>query len=242
MTIILGLCILFLASLITGMTGFGFALIAVPLLTLLLTPKVVVTTLLLLGLVNGVLILVQTWRWLKPRRIWPLLVGGVVGAPLGTTLLLALDADLLQALIGVVVVLSALALAAGLRWQVQDERRAAAGAGLLSGVLAGSTGIGGPPVILFFANQDIPKQVFRANITLFFLTLGISNLISQSLGGLVTRPVLSYTLWLLPALLGGTWLGTWLADRVSERLFRKITLILVISTGLSAIVSSTGLL
>jgi len=92
------------------------------------------------------------------------------------------------------------------------------------------------------ANQDIPKQVFRANITLFFLTLGISNLISQSLGGLVTRSVLSYTLWLLPALLGGTWLGTWLADRVSEHLFRKITLILVISTGLSAIVSSTGLL
>jgi uncharacterized membrane protein YfcA len=85
------------------------------------------------------------------------------------------------------------------------------------------------------------KQVFRANLTMFFMSLGLSKLIAQLLGGLITRPILIYTLWFLPALLGGTWFGTWLVDRVSEHMFRKITLALVITTGLSAVASGTGL-
>ena len=102
--------------------------------------------------------------------------------------------------------------------------------------------MGGPPVILFFSNQGVEKQVFRANLTCFFTILSLVTIPTQWLGGLLTREVLVYSGWFLPALLLGTLLGVKLARQVSEPIFRRITLGVVIMTGLSAIVFGLGLL
>jgi uncharacterized protein len=240
--IVWGFVATFLASAITGLTGFGFALILVPALTLLLSPREVVPIIYLLGTISTILVLVETRRWIDPARIWLLALAGVVGAPLGTYLLVILDVGLLKAATGGLCVITALALLFDFRLTIRNERLAGLPVGFASGLLGGSTGLAGPPVIIFFSNQGKDKQTFRANLTLYYTILGFFMLISQGLNGLVTRDILRYCLWWTPALLLGATLGMKLAHRVSESHFRRLSLIVVMLSGLSATASGLGLI
>ena len=232
-----GIGTIFLASVVSGLTGFGFALVAVPLLMIFLPPKVVVPTVLMLSLSGGFAVLFETKKWIDLKRIWPLIIAGVATSPLGAYLLLILDVDMLKTLIGVVIVISALALFTGFRLHIKNEKLGFVLVGFASGLLAGSTGMGGPPTILFFSNQRAEKQVFRANLRIFFTALGSSSILSQLVGGLVTKDALTYYVWFLPVLLVGILLGIKLAQIVSETTFRKATLVIVAVSGLAAIFS-----
>jgi len=240
LTVVWGFVATFLASAITGLTGFGFALVLVPALTLILAPREVVPIIYVLGTVSTIMIVIETYKSIELARIWPLVVAGVIGAPLGTYLLVILDAGLLKIAIGGFCVLTALALLTNLRVSIRNEQVAGAPVGLASGLLGGSTGLAGPPVILFFSNQGKDKQTFRANLTAYYTILGFFMLVSQFMGGLITRDILTYCAWWVPALLLGTLLGMRLARTVSEPLFRKLTLIVVLLSGVSAMMSGLG--
>jgi len=238
----LGLAAVFLAGVTSGLTGFGFALVTVPLLILVLPPKVVVPIISLLSNLTHLLILIETRRWLQPRRILPLMLAGIAGIPLGTYLLLALDAQTLKILIGVVTTLAAIAMLTGFSRPIRNEKLAFFPVGFISGLLTGSTGMGGPPVVLFFSNQGVEKQVCRANFTLFFTVTSLVALPTQLAGGLLTSQVWTHALVFSPALLLGTVLGIRLARVISEAIFRKLTLFVIIATGLSAVATGLGVL
>jgi uncharacterized membrane protein YfcA len=113
--------------------------------------------------------------------------------------------------------------------------------GVASGVLNGSTGMGGPPVILFLANQGVEKQSFRANLILYFTCLSVVTATSTGLEGLVTGEVVTYWAVLLPAAVLGALLGMQLARWVDQTQFRQITLVVLILMGASSIASGLGL-
>jgi uncharacterized membrane protein YfcA len=152
-----------------------------------------------------------------------------------------LDEQTLRILVGLVVVASALALLAGQQRPTRHEKLALFPVGLASGVLNGSTGMGGPPVILFLANQGVEKQSFRANIILYFTLLSVMTATSTGLEGLVTREVVTYWVALLPAAVLGALIGMRLARRVNQQQFRQITLVVLILMGASSIASGLGL-
>ncbi|MGQ9683242.1 MAG: sulfite exporter TauE/SafE family protein [Anaerolineae bacterium] len=235
--IIAGLLIVFLAGLTHGLTGFGYALASVPLLIIYLPPKVAVPVVLIHSIIVNAIVLIEVWRWVDLRRIWMLMIAGAVGMPLGTWMLIVLDANLLKALMGVVVTLSGIAFLMGFRREVRNERLASVPLGLASGVLGGSTAMSGPPVVLFFANQGMDKRVFRANLVAYFLVFNLATLPAHQVGGLLQREVLIYTALLVPALLAGAVGGMALARRVPERPFRLITLLVVTVAGVVSIAS-----
>lgn len=228
-----------LASLIAGLTGFGFAIVAVPILMLLMPPKVVVPLVQLLSAVLQIAILVEARQWLDLRRMWPLLLAGVAGVPLGTYLLLILEPQTLRILVGAVVIITSIAMLAGWRWSVRNEKLASVPVGMAGGALGASTGIPGPPVILFFANQEMPKQTFRANLVLYFTCVGLVAVLSLLAGGLITREILVHWAGLLPAVALGMLAGTWLARRTDQARFQQVTLGVLFLTGAAAI--ATGL-
>ena len=241
-TIVLGLLAIFLAGVTYGLTGFGFALVSVPLLMLLLPPRAVVPIVLLLSTLTGIAVAYEARKSVDLKRIWPLMVAGFVGMPLGTYLLTSLDANVLKAAIGAVITLIALAFLFGFQRSVRNERLACAPIGFVSGLLNGSTGMSGPPVILFFNNQGIEKQVFRANLATYFVALNFGTFAAQFIGGLFTREVLTYVLWFLPALFIGTWAGIRLSHRVREAAFRRATLIIVSLAGLTSMLAGLGVI
>jgi len=233
---------LFVAGLVSGLTGFGLALVATPLLILILPPKVVVPLLTLHGTVNNLLILYESRRCLEPGRIWLLALAGMAGVPFGAYLLAVCDAGVLKTLIGVAITLSALAFLLGFQRELAHERLASLPVGLVSGLLNGSMGMAGPPVILFFANQGVPKATFRANLAAYFAAVNLITVPAYLVAGLITRPVVGYAALLLPALAAGLFAGIRLARRVDEAAFRRVVLVVVCGAGLLAVASGVGLL
>jgi uncharacterized membrane protein YfcA len=132
---------------------------------------------------------------------------------------------------------------AGRAFPLKSDRLAYIPVGLLSGFLNGSISMSGPPVALFLSNQNIPTETFRANITLYAILLNLFTLVTFLLGGLLSHRVLFDTLCLVPCMLAGVALGIWAVPRISQPVFRKMVLCLILATALwqlwSAVKTST---
>ncbi len=231
------LAAVFFAGVTQGTTGFGFALVAVPPMTILVEPQIVVPALALQTLMTSALILLHARQHLSVRRMWLLPLSGVVGLPVGTAILLVLDASLLRVLIGAVVVVAAVAMMAGFRTTLRNELAASVPVGFASGTLGASTGLSGPPVIFFYTNQSLDIREFRANIVAHFLIMNIVTIPIYIISGLFTGETLLLSAQLLPATLVGVTSGIVINRWVKEALFRRIALGLILVAGVIAVAS-----
>jgi uncharacterized protein len=240
--LIAGLLTILLAGVTSGLTGFGFALIAVPLLVIFLPAKAVVPIVMLLSNLTHFVILWQTRGQFDLPRVWRLMLAGCIGMPLGTYLLLLLDARALKILIGAVITVFALALLLGLKKPIRNEKLASFPVGFVSGLLSGSTAMGGPPAVLFLSNQGVDKAIFRANLNVYFTVLSLVTIPFQAVGGLLTTSVLTYTAYFVPALVVGTLAGCRISSVIPEVLFRKLTLAVVLLAGAMSVLTGAGVL
>jgi uncharacterized membrane protein YfcA len=228
------LVVIFLAGITNGLTGFGFALIAVPPLLLIYDPKTVVAVRLLLSLSGGWVPLVNSWRSIETRTLVGAIPWAYAGLFLGIRLLEHLPAAGIKLLASVVVIGFALLLLRG-RVGGQSSRarskRAAAIAGLASGTLSTSTGLSGPPIIMLFTLRGYGVQAFRATILSYVLLLDAVGLPALIASGAVHESQLRIAALLTPAAYGGRFAGMALVRRVSPMTFRRATLVLLIATG-----------
>ena len=236
-----GLAVL-LAGFLRGLTGFGFALVAAPIVSTLVEPRIVVPMVLIHGTVTSIPLVVHARHDVQLMHIWPLMAGAIAGAPFGSYLLFVLDADKLRLLIGIVAFGFALLFLAGVSRKVHRERLAFLPVGFVSGLLNGSSSLAGPPVILFFANQGVPPAVFRANILALFFATNIATIFVFIIGGLFSVDAFLLALAFGPSLAIGTYLGARYARSVNARLFRGVALSVVMGSGIIAIVDGSGLL
>ena len=233
--------VILLAGLTQGLTGFGYALVSVPLLAVFLPLKTVIPLVLIHGTFINLIILYESRKSVNLKWILPLIIAGAIGMPFGTHLLIVLDQNLLKVIIGVVIVLFSVALLKGYSKKITNEKTAFIPVGLASGLLTGSIAIGGPPVILFFTNQRVNKQVFRANLVAYFIALNAVTIPFFAYKGLVTTATANYTFIFLPAMLIGSVTGIKLAGRIQEQSFRKTALIIVVVAGIISIASGLGI-
>ena len=241
-TVVLGCIVCCMAGLASGLTSFGCALVAVPLLTLFLPPRTVVPLVLFITNVSHAIVLADTWKLVELKRIWLLVVCGGISTALGTYLLLILDGSVLKLGVGSIIVLSAVALLLGFDRPLRHQKASLASIGILSGLRSGATGMGGPPVVLFYTNQRVEKRVFRANLNAYFTVLALSTLPWQLAGGLITKSVVLYAVLFLPALVLGTGLGILLLPRVEQKTFRSVVPNIAMLSGTLSILSGFGLL
>lgn len=224
--------IVFVARLLSGVTGFGFALVAVPPLMLLYDPPRVVATSVLLAFATGWLLLIGVAHHVQGRTVVGLLPGAVVGSLAGTLLLSVLEADVIQILASAAVVLFGLGHAAAWRPAAVGGAGAVALAGFASGALNTSVGMAGPPVIMLLTARQTPMHAFRATSIAYFLGVGAVGATMLVAGGLVDRDDALFCLALLPPTLLGLTASRWLVRRVAQEQFRRLTLALLLATGL----------
>src|SRR3954470_15051627 len=93
------LCI-FVAAVIRGFTGFGLAVVGVPLLSLFFAPAEIVPSIMILAILAGLQLLPKIWRNVDWRLLTPTIIGAAIGTPLGTWLLAGVSADAMRVLIG----------------------------------------------------------------------------------------------------------------------------------------------
>ncbi|ABR47757.1 protein of unknown function DUF81 [Alkaliphilus metalliredigens QYMF] len=235
--IVFGALVIFFAAMTQGITSFGFSLISLPLLGLFLPLKIVVPVLVIYSLLLNSIILYHIKEFIEIKRISILVMAGIIGTPFGVYLLKISDESTLKLLIGIIITIAAIVNFSGYKIKVKNEKRSYIPVGLASGLLNGSVSLGGPPVVLFLTNQAVEKQIFRANLTLYFWILNITTIPTYFFGGLITGEVIQYTAYLSPGLIVGTLLGISLGNKVDENLFKKLTLSLIMCMGVLSIMS-----
>lgn len=235
--VVIGIIIIFFAGMIQGITSFGFSLLAVPLLSMFIPFKIVVPMLIIYSLFLNSIILYNVRKHVNLKKIYILVIAGIVGTFFGTYALESLDESILKIVVGVIITLSAIAFIKGYKMPVKNEKLSYLPVGLLSGLLNGSASLSGPPIILFLKNQGAEKQIFRASLTSYFWALNISTIPIQMARGLIDKNVMTYTVYLLPGLVIGVLVGIKLGDRVDEEFFKKLTLGLILFMGVLSIIS-----
>jgi uncharacterized membrane protein YfcA len=225
---------------VKGLTGFGFSLVTVATLVLVAPPSTVVPVVLLMNSLINLALVYSVRKEVDMARTLPLVIAGAAGLPLGTYILVVTNADVLRIVIGVVILLFAAALLLGFRREIKRERLGSGVVGATSGILNGSVGIGGPPIVLFLSHLGLDKCSFRATLVAYFLCINLAAIPFYYAGGLLTAEVFKMFLLLVPALVLGGLTGSRLVSRVSERNFRYITLAIVMVAAVLAILTGLG--
>ena len=238
----LALGAVFFAAVVRGTTGFGFALVLAPVLLLLLEPKSVVVIDLLLGLLSNVFVVATSLRSVRWRWLTPMLVGVVLGIPLGVFTISVISPSALKVMIGVVVLVFAVPLALGFTRAFRREKPVAGLAGFAGGFLASSTSLGGPPVVLFMHNQDWRKEAIHPSLAACFLLTTSGSLVGLLISGLVRLPTVLTAASLAPALLVGTAVGIVAFRRINERVFRLLSVVIIFGAGIVAVLSGLGVI
>ena len=197
------LCAL-LASLCQTAAGFGFALVFVPLLSLVLDVKETIAVSVILGPVAAIPTVVELGRDARWRVVSGLLAGSLIGAPLGAFLLVAASGAQLRVFVAAVIITSTLITLAGVA--IRGPRRpllVSLGVGALSGVLRSATSLGGPPVALYLLGLRYPPRAFVATNASYYLLGSVFSAATLALAGQLTMRVLLTAVAATPAVLAG---------------------------------------
>jgi uncharacterized membrane protein YfcA len=219
-----------------SITGFGFALIVVPGLTLLLGPKVAVVAMSSIGVP---LVIWNAIRWRRDilwREALTTSVAALVGMPIGLVVLTRANDQLLTAIIGLTILALTVWLWRGLT--LPDGRNTQVAAGFASGTLATSVGTNGPPLVIAFQAVGLEPAAFRATLQACFVGQGSIALALFWTQGLVVHDVGIAFLAGAPAAVIGALLGDRFAPRVHAGPFRTWVLVLLALSGVLALGSA----
>jgi len=198
---------IFGAAIVRGYSGFGFSMLAVVSLSLLVPPAQSVPSIFIMEVAASLHLLPGVWRDIHWRSLLWLAIGCLVGTPFGVYALAHVPAAPMTLSIAVFVLSAAILLARGYALKSMPGPAATFGVGTASGLCNGGFGMGGPPVILFFFSSPAGAAAGRASLIAFFLMTDITALAWQGWSGLLGRTVVLRAALLLPALAAGVWLG-----------------------------------
>jgi uncharacterized membrane protein YfcA len=215
------------------MLGFGAGLIAVGALALLM-PDLhdVVVLLLLVNLPAELWVVASSRRLIAWRGVLVLFAGVAIGIPAGAWLLRAGRPEALLGALGAFLVLAGAAFLAA----PAPRRRSwpswlGPPVGLLSGLLTGLFGTGGPPLVLYYQLGGTPKSEFRGQLMAIFLLMTLVRVPSYAGLGLITTPRLWSALLVMPAVLVGAVVGNRIHLELDEDVFRRLVSLALLAIG-----------
>ena len=220
--IVVAMAVAGLAGLVRGFSGFGGAMIFMPLAAAIYDPRIAAVSILLIDFLATWPFAIPEMRRCTWREVVPISIAMAVGVPFGTWALIALDPIVLRWCIAIVVLSLLPPLAFGWRFHAQPGMPITIGVGLFSGVSAGAVQIAGPPVILYWLSRGGSAVAVRANIMVFFLICGIVLVAVYAWEGLFTAQTIALSLLLGVFYLGGVWLGSHIFRGASETLYRRV--------------------
>jgi uncharacterized protein len=210
------------AGLARGFSGFGAALIFVPVASAVVGPQVAVPLLLVVDGVMTAGLIPSALKLANRRDVITMSVGTIVGVPAGIWLLTNLEPAAIRWSIVVVVVILLALLISGWRYHQRPKAPLTVLVGLVAGLFSGAAQIGGPPVIAYWLGGAIPPMTVRANIVVFFAVSTMLTAAGYLWSGLITFQILILATIIAPLYGLGVWLGSRMFGVASERMFRHI--------------------
>ncbi|MEP7113261.1 MAG: sulfite exporter TauE/SafE family protein [Ilumatobacteraceae bacterium] len=227
----------FVAAFMQIVVGFGFALLAVPLMTLAIEPKIAVVVSSTTG------IFVTSWQAYRGRAeadvmlVRRMTISAYVGMPLGLLVFLTVDDNVLRLLLGIAVLIAVVLLAMRVNLHHVGPRLDY-GAGFISGVLNTSLSTNGPPLVFALQARQLSPATFRATISTVFALCNIGGLTLFIASGKITRDGLVAAAVTIPAMVIGQLLGFPIRKHIHGERFRWLVLVLLAAAAISAIVNA----
>jgi uncharacterized membrane protein YfcA len=232
------MAVIFLATLIRSAFGFGEALIAVPLLALLIPVEVSVPLSGLYSITVAVVVVVQDWHHVNRGIAWRLFVSTLFGIPLGLLMLTAVAEHVVKAILAVfIVAFSVYSLVSGSRFELKNDRLVWL-FGFAAGVLGGAYAMNGPPLVVYGALRRWSREHFRATLQGYFLPASVVGMAGYWATGLWVPAVTRYYLVCLPAALAAIFLGRVVNRSLKDRSFALYLHIGLIMVGTTLLIQS----
>jgi len=222
-----------LAAAAQAVSGFGFALIGTPLVSLLVGPKEAVVGLTMIGLVLVAQLSLRGRGHVDRPTVGVVTAAAIVGMPLGLVVLVLADDRVLTVVIAIAVIAFSLVLWRGAR--VPAGRGTDVTAGFTAGILSTSTGTSGPPIVIALSAKQLEPAVFRATISAIFLVQSAAALVAFAIGGQITRDAVAVALAGLPGVIAGSIVGERGFRRLDTPKFRRVVLGMLFLSGVVAL-------
>ena len=229
-----------LAGAVRGFAGFGSGLVFMPIAGTVLPPAQAVVALVVMDVLGPIPNLPGAFRNGDAREVGRLVLGMALGLPIGLAALLWVAPEAFRWAVSLLALATVAALASGWVWRGARGCAATAGAGFLSGIVGGATGLPGPPAILYYmAGGAAPAQV-RANLTMFLVAVdaGLVGLLAAA-GRLEAAAVATGLALLIPFSLANL-AGSRLFDPGRVRLYRGAAFALIAGAALAGLPLWTG--
>lgn len=216
---------------IRAAVGFGDALLAMPLLALVIGLQLATPLVGIVSLLVTIVLLTTSWRSVNLAASWRLIAASAVGAPVGLWVFIHVDEWVMHVVLGGVLIgYGAYNLLRPGLPPLHSEGWAFP-FGFIAGILGSAYNTSGPPVIIYGAMRRWPPDVFRATLQGFFLVNGIMIAAGHALAGLWTEQVLWLAIFTLPALTLGMLAGIAAQQLISPAAFSRVVFVLLILLG-----------
>ncbi len=225
----------FIGGIVRGFSGFGTALIFLPIASPYLGPFGAIIALTVMDIFGPIPNLRRAWAVVDKGDLFRLLLGCGLILPMGLWLLTRSDPEVFRYLVSLISLSMLVVLILGLRYRGEVRRRMVTVIGGAAGFLGGIAGLPGPAVILFYMSRPLPVEIIRATILLFLF--GFDILILGYLGGMGRLSVESIGLGLALAIpnIAGNWLGGWMFRPEHGKLYRGVAYLVIAMAALSGL-------
>ena len=215
-----------IAGLARGFSGFGSALIFMPLASTVMSAQIAAPLLLIVDIVTATPLIPRALKQADKRETVLMAAGALFGAPLGAWALTQMDPLTIRWMIVILIVPMLALLMSGWRYVGERTVLLTTAVGGLSGFFGGVAQVGGPPTVLYWL-RDGGATIMRANIILFFAMLSVITTFSYLASGILTSSILGLALVAGPVYGLGIWLGSHMFGLASEKTFQRVCYALI---------------
>ena len=233
--------IVFIASIIRGFNGFGFSATCISGFSFILPAIEIVPIILALEVIISIFMVPYIWNKIDWDFVFKLLIGIIIGSPIGLYLLKHLNPDTTHLSVCLLVIFFSILLMKGYSNQKIDNNYGKIFTGIISGTLNGLTTLGGMPVALFLLTTSIQPAVIRGSLAALFFLTDIYAFILTFLAGIVDLTTIYRTVPLIIILPIGVYIGNKFFVKSKEETYRKVVfyfLIFISIFGLFRIISN----
>jgi len=217
----------FLAAMARGFSGFGSALIFVPLASTAIGPQAAAPLLMIIDGVAASGLIPHAWQHADRRDAGTMAIGALAGVTLGACALTKSDPLLIRWAIALLGTLLLVLLMSGWRYRGKPTAVVTIAVGGVSGLLSGAAQVGGPPIVAYWLSRATAAETMRANIVLYFAITTLMSGVAYFAGGLLTTSVIGLALIIGPIYGLGLYAGSRMFGLASEITFRRICFALI---------------
>ena len=232
------ICAVIASGILRGYSGFGAALIIIPIFSNLYSPLVALSFHVLIEMPSLVILLPAAIRAYDRKLVNSSLLVLIIAVPFGFYFVSLIETTYLRLFIGAFVIVSVCIIWRGIPLEISRNKnffQVACGA---SGFCQGLMGLGGPPVVTTLISRGDDNVTSRANIIVVMTVLLLTSLCSQLYHGTVDRIPVTLALILFAPYLVSNQIGKRLFFRYPNDSYRKVTLLCLALIGLYSILSA----